>query len=159
MSILTVASSPAYRFLGRQVRWSGIPISWRIFHNLVVIHTVKGFSVVNERDVDVFSGTHLLFQWSSGCWQFDLCFLCLFWIQFEHLEVHGSCTVEAWLGEFGHYFPSVWDECSCVVFWIFFGFAFLWDWNKNWPFLVLWHFLSFPNLLAYWVQHFNSTIF
>ena len=33
--ILTVASSPAYRFLRRQVRWSGIPISLRIFHNLL----------------------------------------------------------------------------------------------------------------------------
>ena len=30
--VLTVASWPAYRFLRRQVRWSGIPISLRIFH-------------------------------------------------------------------------------------------------------------------------------
>ena len=29
--VLTVASWPAYRFLRRQVRWSGIPISWRVF--------------------------------------------------------------------------------------------------------------------------------
>ena len=28
--VLTVASWPAYRFLRRQVRWSDIPISWRI---------------------------------------------------------------------------------------------------------------------------------
>ena len=28
--VLTVASWPAYRFLGRQVKWSRIPISWRI---------------------------------------------------------------------------------------------------------------------------------
>ena len=33
--ILTVASWPAYRFLRRQVRWSGIPISWRIFRSLL----------------------------------------------------------------------------------------------------------------------------
>ena len=32
---LIVASWPAYRFLRRQVRWSGIPISFRIFHNLL----------------------------------------------------------------------------------------------------------------------------
>ena len=36
--------------------WSGIPISFRIFQ-FVVIHTVKGFSIVNEAEVDVFSGT------------------------------------------------------------------------------------------------------
>ena len=32
--VLTVASWPAYRYLKRQVRWSGIPISFRIFHSL-----------------------------------------------------------------------------------------------------------------------------
>ena len=33
--VLTVASWLAYRFLKRQVRWSGIPISWRIFHSFL----------------------------------------------------------------------------------------------------------------------------
>ena len=33
--VLTVASWPAYRLLKRQVRWSGIPISFRIFHSLL----------------------------------------------------------------------------------------------------------------------------
>ena len=50
---LTVASWPPYRFLRRQVRWSGIPISLRIFQ-FVVIHKVKGFLIVNEAEVDVF---------------------------------------------------------------------------------------------------------
>ena len=34
-SVLTVASWPAYRFLRRQVRWSGILLSFRIFHSLL----------------------------------------------------------------------------------------------------------------------------
>ena len=33
--VLTVASWPAYRFLKSQVKWSGIPISFRIFHSLL----------------------------------------------------------------------------------------------------------------------------
>ena len=33
--VLTVSSWPAYRFLRRQVRWSGIPISFTIFHSLL----------------------------------------------------------------------------------------------------------------------------
>ena len=33
--VLTVASWPENRFLRRQVRWSGIPISFRIFHSLL----------------------------------------------------------------------------------------------------------------------------
>ena len=32
--------------------WSRIPISLRILH-FVVIHTVKGFNIVNEAEVDV----------------------------------------------------------------------------------------------------------
>ena len=54
--VLAVASWPAYRFLRRQVRWSGIPISWRIFHSFhyVVIHIVKGFGIVNKAEIDAF---------------------------------------------------------------------------------------------------------
>ena len=52
--VLTVASWPAYIFLRRQVRWSGISISWRIFHSFFVIYPVKGFGIVNKAEVDVF---------------------------------------------------------------------------------------------------------
>ena len=51
--VLTVASWPPYRFLRRLVRWSGIPISFRIFQ-FVVVHTVKGFDIVNKAETDVF---------------------------------------------------------------------------------------------------------
>ena len=63
------------------------------------------------------------------------------------------------LDNFEHYFTSMWDECNCAAVWAFFGITFLWDWDENWPFPVLWPLLSFPNLLAYWVQHFHSIIF
>ena len=51
--VLTAASWSAYRFLRRQVRWSGIPTSFRIFQ-FIVIHTVKGFGIVNKAEIDVF---------------------------------------------------------------------------------------------------------
>ena len=63
------------------------------------------------------------------------------------------------LENFEPYFAIMWDECNCAAVWTFFRIALLWDWNGNWPFPVLWPLLSFPNLLAYWVQHFNSIIF
>ena len=47
------------------------------------------------------------------------------------------------LKNFEHYFANVWDECNCVVVWALFGIAFLWDWNENWPFPVLWPFWVF----------------
>ena len=70
------ASWRAYRFLRRQVRWSGIPIS-KNFPEFIVIHTVKSFGIVNKAEIDVLLEL-LIFQWSSTCWQFDLWFLCLF---------------------------------------------------------------------------------
>ena len=67
--VLTVASWPAYRFLRRQVKWPGIPISWRIFH-FAVIHTIKGFGTVNKAEVDVFwnSLTFSMIQWMLAIW-------------------------------------------------------------------------------------------
>ena len=41
------------------------------FPQFLVSHTVKDFGIVNKPDVDVFLEL-LLFQWSIGCWQFDL---------------------------------------------------------------------------------------
>ena len=73
--VLTVASLPAYRFLRRQVRWSCVSISLRIFHNLLWSTQIKALAVNRNR---FFSGILLLFLWSTGCWQFELWFLCLF---------------------------------------------------------------------------------
>ena len=53
----------------------------------------------------------------------------------------------------------LWDEYNYEVLWTFFDTAFLWNWNENRAFPVLWPLLSFPNLLGYWVQHFKSIVF
>ena len=92
----TVASWSAWRFLRRQVRWSGIPIPLRIFQ-FVVIPTVKGFSIVNDAEVDFFWNS-LAFLYDpmdvgnliSGSSAFSK-------IQLVHLEVLGSHTAEACL--------------------------------------------------------------
>ena len=131
----------------RQVRWSGIPISWRIFHNLWW-STVKGFGIVNKAKVDLFmelscffddptdvgnlvSGSSAFSKTSLNIWKFT---------------VH--VLLKPGLENFKNYFTSVWDECNCAVVWAFFGIAFLWDWNENWPFPVLWHSLSLKNYLT-----------
>ena len=129
------------------------------FPQFVEIHAIKGFGIVNKAEVDVFlefscfldepmdignliSGSSAFSKTSWNIWKFT---------------VHP--LLKAGLENFEHYFASVWEECTCVVVWAFFGIAFLWDWNENWPFPVLWPLLSFPNLLACWVQHFHCIIF
>jgi len=76
-----------------------------------------------------------------------------------HAAVHGVTKCQTRLSNWTELNWTVWDECNCVVVWTFFGIAFLWEWNENWSFPVLWPLLSFPNLLAYWVQHFTASYF
>ena len=135
-----VASWPIYRFLWRQVRWSGIPISLRIFHN------VKGFSIVSEAEVDVFP---LLSPWSSKFWQFDLWFVCFSKPSLYIWKFSVHTLLEPSLKDFEHYPACIWNEHSCTVVCTFLGIAPLWDINENWPFPVLWPLLSFPNLVTF----------
>ena len=153
-----MASWPAYRFLRRQevVCYSHL---FKNFPEFVVVHTVNGFGIVNKAELDVFLELSCVFddqmdvgnlisdssafsKSSSNIWKFT---------------VH--VLLKPGLKNSEHYFASMWEEWNCAVIWIFFGIAFLWDWNENWSFLALWPLLSFPNLLAYWVQHFHSIIF
>ena len=128
--VLTVASCPAYRFLRRQVRWSGIPISLRTFQ-FVAIHTVKVFSIVCEAEVDVFLefpcflhdlvDVDDLISHSPACSK-----SCLnIWNFLVHIPLKPS------LKDFKHNLASMWSECSCMAAWTFFDITFLWDWSKN----------------------------
>ena len=147
-----------YRFLKRQLRWSGILISLRIFQ-FVVIPTIKGFSMVNEAEIDVFLEFSCFFYDPSDVGNLISGFSAFSKTSLNIRKFMVHILLKPDLKNFEHYFTSVWDECNCVVVWAFFCIAFLWDWNENWPFPVWWLLLSFPNLLAYWVQHFHSIIF
>ena len=59
--VLTVASWSASRFLRRQDRWYGIPNCFRIFQ-FIVIHTIKGFGVVDKAEIDIFLETFCFFD-------------------------------------------------------------------------------------------------
>ena len=104
------------------------------FPQFIVIHTVKGFGIVNKAEIDVFlelscffddpadvgnliSGSSAFSKTSLNIWNFTI-----------------HVLLKPGLENFEHYFTSVWDECSCAVVWAFFGIAFPWDWNENWLF-------------------------
>ena len=147
----------AYKFHRRQVRWSGIPISLRIFRSLLW-STVKGFSVVNEAEVDIFLELSCFFYDTtndssliSGSFVFSKSSLNI-WKFLIHVLLKPS------LENFEHYLASMWDEWNCAVVWTLFGIALFCDLNESWCFAVLWPLMSFPYLLAYWVQHFHSII-
>ena len=121
------------------------------FPQFIVIHTVKGFGIVNKAETDVFLELPCFFDDPAdvGNWYLvPLPFLKPAWTSGSSRFTY-SWSLARILS-----ITSVWDECNCVVVWAYFGIVFLWDWNENWPFPVLWPLLSFPNLLTYWVQHF-----
>ena len=118
------------------------------FPQFVVIHPVKGFSIVNEAEIDIFlespcfsddptdvgnlmSGSSVSLKPSWYIWKFSV-----------HILLKPS------LKNFEHYLASMWNEYNCMVVWTFFGIALLRDWDENgsfqscghcWVFQICWH--------------------
>ena len=109
------------------------PHLFQNFPQFIVIHTVKGFGIVNKAEIDVFlelscffddstdvgnliSGSSAFLKTSLHIWNFTV-----------------QVLLKPGLENFEYYFTSMWDEDNCAVVWAFFGIAFLWDWNENWP--------------------------
>ena len=142
-----------YRFLRRQIMWSGIPIS-KNFLQFVVIHTVKGFSLVNEAEVGVFLKFPCFFcdpmdignliSGSSAFSKFSL----YIWTFLVHVLMKPS------LENLKHYLASMWNACSCAVVWTFFAITLIWYWNESWPFVIYSgmlhiHYIYIPLYITY----------
>ena len=112
------------------------------FPQFIVIHTVKGFDVVNKIDdflefscffydpIDVgnlISGSSAFSKSSLNIWKF---------------LVH--VLLKPALENFEHYFTSMRDECNCAVVWAFFGIV-----------SILWHCLP---LGLEWKLTFSSPV-
>ena len=120
----------------------------------VMIHIVKSFSVVNKAEVDVFLEFSCFFYDPKDVGNLISC----------SSAFSAFTSGSSW---FTYHWSLTWrtlnitllaSEMSTII-WTLFGAALLWDWNKNWPFPVLWPLLYFPNLLALWVQHFNICVY
>ena len=125
----------------RQVRWSDVPFSH--FPQFIVIHTVRGFGLVNKAEVDVFlvfscffchptdissliSGSSALLNaaWTSGSSRFTYCWS-LAWKILSITLLVCEMSVIAWWFEhslalpfFGIGMkPYLFHSCSC--FWVF----------------------------------------
>ena len=140
-SVLTVAYWHAYRFLKRQAKLS------------IYCDPHKGFSEINEAG-------DVLLQFS--CFFYDpmdvvnLISGSLVPLPFLNpastsrsswFTVKKYCWSLAWRILCITLLPSEMSAIVCAV--RFFGIALLWGWDENWPFAVLWPWLSFQYLLAY----------
>ena len=130
--VLSVRSWPASNFFRSQVRWSGSPISLRIFHCFLWSAQSKALTWSMKQNQ--------LFFWNSlafSMMQRVLPIWSLVPLQFLNPAwTSGSSRFTYWLKptleNFQHYFANVWNECNCAVVWTFFGTTIPWDWNENW---------------------------
>ena len=95
------------------------------FQNFAVIHTVKGFGIVNKAEIDEFLKLSCFFHdpadvgnLISGSSAFSKSSL-----NIRKFTVH--VLLKPGLENLEHYFTSMWDECNCAVVGTFFGIAFL----------------------------------
>ena len=137
--VLTVASWSSYKFLRRQVSWSGIPFSLRAFHSLLWSTQSKAFSIISETEVDVFlefpcflydpmnvgnliSGSSFFSKPSLDIWKFLVCIM-----------------LKPSIQDFKHDLTSMGDEWNCLMVTTFFNTTLLGIWDGDWPFLVYGH--------------------
>ena len=116
------------------------------FPQFVVIHTVKGFSVVSEVNVFLdfpcfFYGPVNVGNLISDSSAFSKSSLYI-WKFLVHILLKPT------LKDFEYYLASMWNECNCVVVWTFFRIALLGTrMNSNlfqscghcWVFQIWWH--------------------
>ena len=118
--------------------------SFRIFHSLLLIHTVKGSGVVNKAEMDAFLELSCFFDdpedvdnLTSGSSAFSKTSLNI-WKFMAHV------LLRAGLENFEHYFTSVWDECNCAVVSLFKCGQFLQGWFIPFDFKDCYHLLLYP---------------
>ena len=88
----------------------------------MVIHTVKGFGIVNKAKVDVFLELPCLFHDPEDVGNL-ICGSFAFLksnLNIWKFPVH--ILLKPGLEDFEHYFASMWDECNFAIVWTFFEF-------------------------------------
>ena len=98
------------------------------FPQFIVIHTIKGFGIVNKAEIDVFLELSCFFDDPADVGNLISAF------SKSNLNIWKFSVpvlLKPSLENFEHYFASVRDECNCAIVWTFFGIAFLWDGLKT----------------------------
>ena len=114
------------------------------FLQFVVILTVEGFGIVSEAKLDIFLELSCCFDDPADVGNLISCSSAFSKCSFNIWKFMVHVLSKPGLENFEHCFASMWDECNFAVVWTFFGIVFLWNWNENWHFPVLWPWLSFP---------------
>ena len=126
---------------------------FKSFPQFIMIHTVKGFDIVDEIEIDVFlefpsflcdpvkvgnliSGSYSFSKPSLDIWKFLV-----------HIMLKPS------MPDFKHDLTSIAYVCDFLMVITFFSTTPLGNWDEDWHFPVLWPLLGLPDLLTWWMQN------
>ena len=113
--VITVAPDLHTNFSrGRSWGLTSLSHLFQNFPQFIVIHTVKGFGIVNKAEIDVFL--------ELSCFLHDPVDVGNLISAFSQtslniLKFMVHVLLKPHLGNFEHYFTGVWDECNCAVAW------------------------------------------
>ena len=135
----SMSSSNCIILICIQISQEAGQVVWNFHHlqncpKFIVIHTVKGFDIINKAEIDIFLELPCFFD-DAVYLDSMICDSSAFSktsLNIWKFMVH--VLLKPGLENFEHYFTRMWNECNCVVVWAFFGIAFLRDWNGNWLF-------------------------
>ena len=121
---------------------------FKSFPQFIMIHTVKGFGIVDETEVDKLEFPSFVYDPAnvsnliSGSSSFSKSSLDI-WKFLVHIMLKPS------MQDFRHDITNVGDECSCPMVSAFFSVTFLGKWDEAGPFPVLWPLLGLPDLVTH----------
>ena len=128
------------------------------FPQFIVIHTVKGFGVVNKAEVDVFLELSCFFSDPTDVGNLisDLSTFSKTSLHIWKFMVH--VLLKPGLENFECYFAIMWDKCNCAVsriLWHCLSLGLEWKLTFSSPVATA----EFSKFAGIWLQHFHSSIF
>ena len=113
------------------------------FPQFIVIHTVKGFGIVNKTEIDVFLELSCFFDEPADVGNLSSSSSAFLKTSLNIWKFMVHLLLKPGLENFEHYFARMWDECNCGVVWAFFGIGMKTDLFQScghcWVFQICWH--------------------
>ena len=95
------------------------------FPQFIVIHTAKGFGIVNKAEIDVCLELSCFFHDPADVGNLISVSSAFSKTSLNIREFTVHVLLKPGVENFEHYFTSMWDECNRAVVWAFFSIAFL----------------------------------
>ena len=105
--------------------------SSKSFPQFVMIHTVKGFSIINEREIHVFLKSPCIFYHPADVDNLTPCSSSFSKSSLDIWKFLVCIMLKRSMQDYKYDLPSVGDECSCLMLSTFFSTTLLGNWDED----------------------------